>query len=440
MKKIFSLLCLMLITLTMSAQDNPNRLIIQPKQGNIKGYLVERIDSIYFTNLEGRVAADVQFLKYSPSDKGDTLYVAVTKTAECSYYKINVMPTTRANALTSDAVVENYFNQIETHTSYDDFTNAAMTGFEFTFKPNTSYSIVTLGYDKYGIACSASRADFTTPKAEIAGNPDITYTIDELGTTNAKVTITPNSDCASYAWCIFKEGEAQANYEQYAPMWGFENMGEMIKTFCWNLYSGVNTASYTDLVPGTNYELYVQLVDANGNDADLKIITFTTKTMGGTGTAEVNITLGDFVSSGGSYGQYVVYTPNDETNLHRDMLITKEAYNTAKWGDEGVLAYLKQDNSMDPYWDNYGTQNIAWSVDPSTEYIAFAVAQNANGEWGPLTRLAFTTPAAGSASTAAAKHNLPAKRVAAPTFFQKGQAPRFFQKKADRKLTIKNAE
>ena len=100
MRKIFSLLCLMLITLTMSAQDNPNRLIIQPKQGTIKGFLVDRIDSIYFANLEGRVAADVQFLKYSPSDKGDTLYVAVTKTAECSYYKINVMPTTRANALT----------------------------------------------------------------------------------------------------------------------------------------------------------------------------------------------------------------------------------------------------------------------------------------------------------------------------------------------------
>lgn len=440
MKKILSLLCLLLVTLTLSAQDAPNRMIVQPKEGNLKGFLLDRIDSVYFTNVEGRVAADVKFLKYSPSANGDTVYVAVTKTADCSYYKINVMPTTRAKALTSDAIVENYFDRIETYTSYDDFTNASMTGFEFEFKPNSSYSIVTLGYDKYGIACSASRADFTTPKAETVGNPDISYTIDELGTTNVKLTITPNSDCANYAYCIFKKGEAESQFDTYASMWGFVNMGDMIKQFGWYLYSGVNTVEYNDLTPNTDYELYVQLVDAAGNDADLKVIPFTTKQMGGTGTAEVSLSLGDFVSSGGSYGQYVVYTPNDQTSLHRDMLITKEAYNTKDWGDEGVTAYLKKDNAMDPYWDNYGTQNIAWTVDPSTEYIAFALAQNGNGEWGPLTRLEFTTPSADQATAYAPKHSPLAKRIAAPSVFKQGQAPRLNVKPAARKLTLTNAE
>ena len=59
MKKIFASLLLALTTMGASAQDNPNRLIIQPKQGNPSGYLVERLDSVYFTKINGRVAADI---------------------------------------------------------------------------------------------------------------------------------------------------------------------------------------------------------------------------------------------------------------------------------------------------------------------------------------------------------------------------------------------
>ena len=59
MKKIFATLLLALTTMAASAQDNPNRLIIQPKQGNPSGYLVERLDSVYFTKINGRVAADI---------------------------------------------------------------------------------------------------------------------------------------------------------------------------------------------------------------------------------------------------------------------------------------------------------------------------------------------------------------------------------------------
>ena len=46
----------------------------------------------------------------------------------------------------------------------DDFTNAQMTGFDEPFKDNTPYTVLTLGYDKYGVACSMSKAEFTTPK------------------------------------------------------------------------------------------------------------------------------------------------------------------------------------------------------------------------------------------------------------------------------------
>lgn len=65
MKKIFASLLLALTTMGASAQDNPNRLIIQPKQGNPSGYLVERLDSVYFTKINGRVAADINLQGYT---------------------------------------------------------------------------------------------------------------------------------------------------------------------------------------------------------------------------------------------------------------------------------------------------------------------------------------------------------------------------------------
>ena len=60
--------------------------------------------------------------------------------------------------------------------------------------------------------------------------------------------------------------------------------------------------------------------------------------------------------------------------------------------EEGVLEYLKSDNPFNPYWNQF-TEDIAyWEASPATEYIAFAIAQNINGEWGPLASLEITTP------------------------------------------------
>ena len=92
MKKFFTTLALALLTLAASAQENPNRVIVKQKYKAPVGYLAERIDSIYFTKLEGRVAADVKFLSFSKGNLTDTIRLAVTKTPECKSYKIACMP------------------------------------------------------------------------------------------------------------------------------------------------------------------------------------------------------------------------------------------------------------------------------------------------------------------------------------------------------------
>ena len=44
-----------------------------------------------------------------------------------------------------------------------------------------------------------------------------------------------------------------------------------------------------------------------------------------------------------------------------------------------------------------------WTAEPNKAYIAYAIAQNINGEWGPLAKKEFTTPDAPAGKAPAVK-------------------------------------
>ncbi len=402
MKKIYTLLVLALMAVVAFAQDAPNRLFIHEKSGSFKGFIVDRVDSISFATVSGRVAADVTFNKYETAETGDILWITVKRTADCQGFRISCLPTNTANMLKDDAAVASYLEMNGTQIYYDDFDNGKMEGFDKPFSDNTSYTILTVGYDKYGIACEASRAEFTTPRKPLVGNPTVTWNIDDIGQKDFTITFTPNSDVAGYAFCSFDKGTMEQQFEQFGPMFGFTNIGDMIKMFCGGEYSSKYTNKWSDMDPGKSYDVAVQCWDVDGTYADVIIIPVTTKSIGGEGVAEMTITnMGFGGDAVGGYWQAVKYTPNDQASLHRDMIITKAAYNSSEWnGDEGILAYLKKDQPGMAYWDFYGENNEQWNADPSTEYIAFSIAQNAKGEWGPLARLDITTPDSPNAQVA----------------------------------------
>lgn len=324
MKKKFATLLLALTTMAASAQDNPNRLIIQPKQGNPSGYLVERLDSVYFTKINGRVAADINLQGYTTGATGDTLRLAVTKTPECQAYKIACLPASVANALTSDAVVAQYFDLYVGGDKFtEDFTNAVMTNMGIEFKPSSDYSVLTMGYDKYGIACASSRVDFSTPAANIIGNPTVTYKVLEANYEDFTIDFQPNEDCLGFYACAFEKGTAKAQYEQWGAMMGFANMGDMIKQWGGTMFADRETHTWKQMTPGTDYEVYVLPIDENQNYGTMVIVPVTTKKYGGAGQATVTITLGEFGSQEGKCYQYVTYTPNDQASFMRDMIIDR---------------------------------------------------------------------------------------------------------------------
>ena len=197
--------------------------------------------------------------------------------------------------------------------------------------------------------------------AQLVGSPSVDYTVDEVGTDFITITFTPNADAAGYAICLFEAGTAEQQFAMFGQWMGFQTMGDMIKA--WGI---TKTEEYqhtwTNQAPGKDYEIYVQCWDVNNVDADMIIVPVTTKSLGGDGLAEMTIE------------------------------IPKAAYETEEWGEENLLNYLKQDNSFDPYWDQFGVDEAQWNAEPATAYIAFSIGKNALGEWGPLASKEFRTP------------------------------------------------
>lgn len=430
-KQIFSTLALAALAVTAGAQTVPNRLLVHQKSGAVAAHRVNSVDSLTFATVEGDVRADVTFNKYATGLKGDTVWVAVKKTNDCATYRIDVRPTAQIGSYNDD-VLARWFDLYGGAQFNDDFTNAMMTGFDTPFKAGTDYTVFTVAYDGYGTACDASRARFTTPAANLVGDPQLVCTVESSTTTSVKFRFKPNADVSEYYICIFKKGEADAQFLQWAPMFGFSNMGDMIKQFSGESYSGTFIKEITGLTPGTDYEMYVQPLDADGNYASLVKTECATKKMGGQGEAKMTISIGEFGGDAtNGYYQTVTYTPNDQTALHRDMLIEKKAYEES-WGKDKVVEYLKTDNEYDPYWDQYGVDVAQWNASPNTTYYAASIGKNANDEWGELVMVEFTTPSKASSVNAGA---VP-QRVAKAQAPQTGRAP----KAAKRAVSLVEAE
>lgn len=414
MKKFFSIAALALAMSTgVQAQTDvvPNRMIVSSKVDS-KAYAVEHVDSIYFARKEGEVKANVEFLSYEKNeDEGDIVYVKVTRTDPKSTFKIDVLPTNTAKRY-DDITFARYFEQLSTSQKLaEDFEQGKLSGFAREFTANTPYTVVTLAYDEYGVPCQVSRANFTTPKVPTVGTPSVTYTIDETTSNSFTLTVTPNKDCEEFYWCMFEKGKAQEQFEQWGPMMGFSNIEAMIKQFSGKPYSEEATNTWKELAPATDYEVAVLPVDVEGNFGNLVYIYVTTKAQGGDGVAQVDVTVGKYENSGGSYVQTVTFTPNDQTLLFHDLICLKSEYEK-NGGDKWATELLKEDNSQDPNWNQYGVDKYIFEATPNTAYYALALAKNAKGEWGPLTKHEFTTGAAPSGVAPAKVVSLP-KRVAA---------------------------
>lgn len=448
MKKLFLTMIVALVAMVATAQTEPNRVLVHSSIG-LKGFAIDKVDSMSFTRVDGEVKADVKALNfaYGEGDASDTIWLAITRSESCVSYKFDYLPSAAADAYTDDDLIYYFENGNGNGPYWQGFTNAQLTGSGndlIKLKDNTSYTLFTVAYDEYGVPCEVSRDAFTTPRKPLIGNPTVSWTLDKTTPNSFTMTFTPSEDCGGYTFCMFEKGQAEAQFSMYAAMFGFANMSEMVKMFGYYSFTDQYTKEYTGCNPGTDYEVYILPWDTVGTYADMIVAYCSTDKIGGEGTAEVAIEVNDFTANpyyteGWSYPyqkymQNVVYTPNDQVAMYRDALVKKADYDT----DEAIIEYLKMDNDMmsNDHPNIYDVDNVNWYADPSTTYYAVAIAQNINGEWGPLAKVELTTPEApaDTEQPTAAPAKAPKRMVKDVKASQHGVAPKLQPKGKGLKL------
>lgn len=431
MKKLFTILALALATLTASAQtDVPNRMLI--KQGNeqnptIKAFAINKVQEVNFARVDGEIKATIAFDSYVKKDDGqDMLKLAITRSESCESYCIDVLPANLAKLYDDDTMAA-YFEQKNAKKMYEDFTSGELTGIEL--KGNTNYTVITLGYDQYGVPGETSRADFTTPKEQTVGTPSVTCNFDEITGTSFTVTVTPNADCGEYFLVQLGRGELEKQFEEWGARMGYANIGDMIKGFAWYGHKDVYTQTFGDLLPCTDYDLIILPTDVNGTYGDIITVPVTTAKQGGEGVAEMTITY-DAVGGDAENGYYlpVTYTPNDQTSIHHDLLIEKNFFNQ-NYTDESLAALMKSDtnpfNPYDTYWNAIGVKNEKWNCTPGETYYAVSIAKNANGEYGPFAKVEIAAVSKDASAKVAKAENGVANRIAKAAKAKAGVAPVF---------------
>lgn len=431
MKKLFTILALALATITASAQtDVPNRMLI--KQGNeqrptIKAFAIDKVQEVNFARVDGEIKAAIAFDSYVKKDDGqDMLKLAITRSESCESYCIDVLPANLAKLYDDDTMAA-YFEQKNAKKMYEDFTSGELTGIEL--KGNTNYTVITLGYDQYGVPGETSRADFTTPKEQTVGTPSVTCNFDEITGTSFTVTVTPNADCGEYFLVQLGRGELEKQFEEWGARMGYANIGDMIKGFAWYGHNEVYTQTFGDLLPCTDYDLIILPTDINGTYGDIITVPVTTAKQGGDGVAEMTITYQE-VGGDAENGYYlpVTYTPNDQTSIHHDLLIEKNFFNQ-NYTDESLAALMKSDtnpfNPYDTYWNAIGVKNEKWNCTPGETYYAVSIAKNANGEYGPFAKVEIVTAPKNASAKVAKAENGVANRIAKAAKAKAGVAPVF---------------
>ena len=389
MKKILIAIAALIVTLSSFAQSDVNRMLIVDQNGYFKAFNLENVDYASFANVAGEVKAEVTISDIAL----DKIVMSVTRTSACQGFKLVCVPTVQIATL-SDQGLAQYIDNDNDYTYYQDFKDGELTGMQL--EPRTEYTIATVGIDEYNVLCDICRVDFTTPTVPVKGNPYVEVSLDEVTQTTATVRFTPNEDTYQYSYVLGEKGQIAQQYEFFAAFYGYKNIGEMVEA--WGIaHTDENVHTWKDLVPGAEYEIYIQTRDTQGIMPEHQIYTLTTQALGGEGVATVEVTLGAYkkMDWGGEMlpSQFVTYTPNDQASCYRMGVYLAEIYDADTEAIKEELCTDCPEGVTATAWYSYESITTDYQINPNTEFVVIAAAKNINGEWGPITEVRHTTPA-----------------------------------------------
>lgn len=430
MKTLYVTLLSAFVAGSACAQSLSNdRMVVTNSIGQTTSFAVDRVSSVTFPQAKGEAKVD---LSVNSVDQTSVAFTA-TRNEFAHTFKFDILTKLSANTMSDEQLA--WYVDTKNKSSYsDDFSNGVVSLESFGAKPLTDYVAVAVGYDEYGTPCAVSRAEFTTKPAVLVGDPKVTSELANVETRSFSLTTLANDDVLGYATLAGEKGTIQQQFTQFAPMFGFGNFSDMIKGWGYPHEKPETgwvsaTDEWTNMEPGTDYQIFVQAWDAKGNFAPCDTINFTTKVKGGQGAAAVSMTLGDYKLTDWNgqqlYSQFITFTPNDQSSCYRFQVCTAAEYDKDA---EGWKESVKQDPPMPmANWFFYETLTTDFQINPNTEAVALAAAKNANNEWGEVEVLRFTTPSAnGGVASAPAKGKIATRKMHNTTIaIQPGRLPKF---------------
>lgn len=207
----------------------------------------------------------------------------------------------------------------------------------------------------------------------MAQAPTATITVTDTTPTTITARIELGEGCDSM---IFMLSESDM-MDGYVAMTGL-TLEDLVAS--WGIHTTHDTTyTWREQAPALPYTVYV-MAYAGGTSALVTRLTHTA-TQGGTGESVVSVEVRDVTETSAR----VICTPNDQTFLFKDQLITVAYFDSV--GRDSAMAIV-----MGGFYPQYETDDWPWcGLTPGTAYYALAIGQNANEEWGPMTMEPFMT-------------------------------------------------
>ena len=372
---------------SLAMAQNNERMLIYSKSGEVIPYRIEHIDSVKFLSDEVDLSLNPTI---TPHENGKTGWmklkvgmvggnvqnIKVIIPESFMIANMDDMQCLRLFTLEMSARMGVQIFSVDGGKEYD------LSGLQQGY----TYTALFLPYDEIGCAGNVKRVEFTVPKGKLAGDPKVEVAFSDITTTGYTATITPNDDVAGYFF--FNNETDDPSLDQMMQMMRIPDLKHYIVQFGADFdthkpHEGIQKSVMTEFKPGTSYTVYMVLIDQEGQYSDIQKFTVTTLKQGTSETARVSIEVKDITKTEAT----VVNTPDENTASYRETIVEKALYN-----EENIIKYLQEtpDNMSLPYLS--GPYTWTWSdLKPGTAYYAVAMAKNADGKWGPLTKVEFTT-------------------------------------------------
>lgn len=385
------------ISLTAAATE-PNRIIINHADGSTSAYMTDRITNMTFATVNGPVKAEVT-VEYVDSDE-HIVYATLTPTDDCNGWKNIIMPSNEIAQFDTDAKLAAYIDATMPFIVRE-FPNNGSFYMDEPLRPNIEYTFCTLGFDIYGAPCDISAATFI-PEVPLTGKPDVSVTVADVTETSAKITMTPNKDCPSFAYYLDEKGKLQEYFEMLGSS-GIGSLEEVVEMLSYEHPTTETVINPDWLRPSTEYELSIVCYDEKGIKSPLKTVAIRTQG-GGISAAWVDITpdgyrINQMPNPDNIYETifvpfaYFKFTPNENTARYRQEMFTKTDYE--KLGKDAAIALVKREPAPDvpdEMWFRYTEKVMCSHFEPNTEIVVIAAGKNAIGEWGEANIFEYTTP------------------------------------------------